>query len=94
MTDDKTRIHATLNGRVQGVFFRAETRAAARRRGVCGWVRNMSDGRVEAVFEGRAQDVAQLVQWCRDGPPNARVDDIHLKEGSYTGEFDGFSIRR
>jgi acylphosphatase len=89
-----TRIHALLSGRVQGVFFRAETRDVARRNGVYGWVRNMSDGRVEAIFEGRAQDVDQVLQWCRSGPPNARVDDIHLKEETFTGEFEGFAIRR
>jgi acylphosphatase len=94
MTEDMTRVHATLSGRVQGVFFRAETRDAARRNGVSGWVRNMSDGRVEAVFEGQAEDVDQVVQWCRSGPAHARVDDIHLQEESYRGEFDGFSIRR
>ena len=94
MTEDMTRIHAMLSGRVQGVFFRAETRETARRNRVSGWVRNTSDGRVEAVFEGRARDVDQVVQWCRGGPANARVDDIHLKEETYTGEFEDFSIRR
>lgn len=94
MADDKTRIRALLQGRVQGVFFRAETRDAARRHGVSGWVRNTSDGRVEAVFEGRSQDVDQVIQWCRGGPPNARVEGIRLREESYTGEFDTFSIRR
>lgn len=93
MTEDRMRVHATLSGRVQGVFFRAETRNTARREGVHGWVRNTSDGRVEAVFEGRARDVEQVIQWCRAGPPNARVDHIHLKEEAYTGEFDRFSIR-
>jgi len=94
MTEDKTRVRALLSGRVQGVFFRAETQEAARRNGVSGWVRNTSDGRVEAVFEGRDEDVDRMVQWCRNGPPNARVDDIRVQEGTYTGEFDGFSIRR
>lgn len=93
MSSDMIRVHAMLSGRVQGVFFRAETRAAARRNGVSGWVRNTSDGRVEAVFEGGLEDVDQVVQWCRKGPPNARVDDIHLQAGSYKGEFDRFSIR-
>ena len=94
MTEDMTRIHAMLSGRVQGVFFRAETRETARRNRVSGWVRNTSDGRVEAVFEGHARDVDQVVQWCRNGPPSARVDDIHLQEETYTGEFDRFSVRR
>jgi acylphosphatase len=94
MMKDKTRVRALLSGRVQGVFFRAETRQAARRNGVSGWVRNTSDGRVEAVFEGREGDVDQMVQWCHDGPPNARVDDIRVREETYTGEFDDFAIRR
>lgn len=94
MMEAKTRVRALLSGRVQGVFFRAETHEAARRNGVSGWVRNTSDGRVEAVFEGRDSDVDRMVQWCHNGPPNARVDDIRVQEETYTGEFDGFAIRR
>lgn len=95
MAEHMTRVHAMLSGRVQGVFFRAKTRETARRNDVSGWVRNTADGRVEAVFEGQAQGVEQVVRWCRGGGPrNARVDDIRLQEEVYQGEFDTFSIRR
>jgi acylphosphatase len=94
MSKDMTRMHATLSGRVPGVFFRAETRAKARRNGVLGRVGNTPDGWAETVFEGRAQDVDQRVQWCRGGPPNARVEDSDLDEEPYTGVFESFWIRR
>jgi acylphosphatase len=68
----RVRVH----GEVQGVFFRDSTRAEAQRRGVAGWVRNCSDGTVEAVFEGDPDAVAALVRWCGSGPPRATVDRV------------------
>lgn len=65
-----------ISGRVQGVFFRASTRDAAVQIGVGGWVRNLSDGRVEAWIQGDDHQVGQLVAWCRQGPEYARVDEI------------------
>jgi acylphosphatase len=90
---DKTRAHVMISGRVQGVFFRAETRDAARRYGVAGWVRNTRDGRVEAVLEGNSEDVEKMIQWCRSGPPQARVENVEVDHQDYRGEFDSFSIR-
>lgn len=78
---------------VQGVFFRSETRDEAVRQGVAGWVRNLPDGRVEAVFEGEKDDVDRLVEFCRRGPPGARVARVDVSWGDYTGEFRGFRIR-
>jgi acylphosphatase len=77
---------------VQGVFFRAYTRDAARRAGVSGWVRNLPDGRVEAVFEGQLEDVEAVVAWCRRGSPGSRVESVQVFEEQHRGEFEGFDI--
>ena len=74
------RVHVTVRGRVQGVFFRAEARARAESLGVSGWVRNASDGTVEAVFEGDPERVDSMVEWCRRGPSGARVDEVEVTE--------------
>lgn len=72
------RQHVWVEGLVQGVWFRHHCAEAARRAGVAGWVRNLPDGRVEAVFEGPPAAVALMVAWCREGPPRARVDSVHV----------------
>ncbi len=87
------RVHLIIRGIVQGVFFRASTREMAVRLGLKGWVRNLPDGNVEAVFEGPADKLQQAVQWCRKGPPGARVTNVEEKWSAWTGEFDGFEIR-
>jgi len=71
---------AFVSGRVQGVFFRDFTRRTARQHGVVGWVRNLSDGRVEALLEGEPAAVKAVLDALRDGPPAARVDDIAVSE--------------
>lgn len=90
--ENKVRAHAIVRGRVQGVFFRMETKRAADRFGVCGWVRNLKDGTVEAVFEGDQNRVEAALDWCRQGPPHAAVVDVNVTWQDYTGEFDGFKI--
>jgi acylphosphatase len=80
------RAHVVVHGRVQGVFFRAETRDHARSLGLAGWVRNTSDGSVEAVFEGDRERIESLVEWCRRGPSLARVDDVEVKWEEPQGE--------
>ena len=92
--EDKTRAHLLISGRVQGVFFRAETRAAAMGFKVTGWVRNKRDGRVEAIAEGPSDAVNRLVKWCHGGSPMARVDGVDVTWQSFTGEFGTFEIRR
>jgi len=87
------RVHALIRGRVQGVFFRDSTRRAAQGLGVTGWVRNLADGSVEAVFEGAKTDVEAVLAWCRQGPPHARVDSVETENEPYAGEFGGFTIR-
>ena len=74
------RRRVTAHGRVQGVFFRDSTRAAAERRGVGGWVRNTREGTVEAVFEGDSDDVDAMVWFCRNGPGSAEVDRVDVDE--------------
>ena len=87
------RIRVHISGLVQGVFFRAATRRAAMDLNLSGWVRNMRDRRVEAIFEGEDAAVEKMVEWCQVGPPAARVDKVIMMEEQYTGDFSGFSIR-
>jgi len=89
----KARAHIYVSGQVQGVWFRSCTQEMAERMGVCGWVRNLPDGRVEAVFEGDKDEVEVMVDFCRRGPPGAQVDDVEVKWEPYKGEFSGFGIR-
>ncbi|MEK7818067.1 MAG: acylphosphatase [Actinomycetota bacterium] len=87
------RSHVYISGRVQGVFFRAWVAENARRLGLGGWVRNLFDGRVEAVFEGEPEKVDRMAALCHEGPEHARVDivandDSHAPEG-----LAGFEVR-
>jgi acylphosphatase len=77
---------------VQGVFFRGETQDRARTRGLGGWVRNLQDGSVEAVFEGPRDAVERMIDWCEQGPRGARVDRVRVRWEDPLGE-DGFGIR-
>ncbi len=89
----KARAHVYVSGMVQGVFFRSETQDAASRQGVTGWVRNLRDGRVEAVFEGEKDKVAKLIEFCRRGPRGARVTNVEVSWEDYKGEFRDFKAR-
>jgi len=89
----KVRAHVFIKGRVQGVLFRYATRDEANLRGVKGWVRNLSDGRVEAVFEGDKNKVDELIEFCHYGPPAAKVSSVEVRWEDYTGEFRDFHIR-
>jgi acylphosphatase len=89
----KVRAHVIIRGGVQGVFFRSETKDEAEKLGVSGWVRNLSDGKVEAVFEGEQENVQELIEFCKQGPPGARVTGIDVTWENYTGEFRDFEIR-
>lgn len=82
----RTRIRVLVAGRVQGVGFRYATAAQAERYGVGGWVRNLGDGRVEAVFEGPAAEVARLVAWCRAGPVGAWVGEVQATPEPPSGD--------
>ncbi|GFO66397.1 acylphosphatase [Geomonas paludis] len=89
----KKRAMVIVRGRVQGVAFRHYTARTAQQLGVTGWVRNLSDGSVEACFEGEERDVSAMLQWCRRGPELARVDELVEQQGDYTGEYAGFQVR-
>lgn len=89
----KVRAHVYVSGRVQGVFFRDYTRRMANKYGVTGWVKNLPDGRVEAVFEGEEEDVKKMIDWCHKGSPASRVDSVEVSFEPYTGEFANFRIR-
>lgn len=90
---DNIRVQAIISGRVQGVFFRMETKRKADACDVCGWVRNLPDGRVEAIFEGKRPDVEEVLAWCRQGPPASRVEEVKTSEHPVTEGCDGFDIR-
>jgi acylphosphatase len=89
----KARAHVFVSGRVQGVFFRSQTKHNADRHDVKGWVRNLPDGRLEAVFEGEKETVQTLIDFCKHGPSGARVTNIDLMWETYTGTLDKFKIK-
>lgn len=91
--EGRTRAHVFVSGRVQGVYYRASTREKAHEMGVGGWVKNLPDGRVEAVFEGERDSVEAMVEWCRTGSPKARVDNVDVEYGDPT-DLESFEIRR
>ena len=86
------RTLVTIKGKVQGVSYRFATWQQARSLGVSGWVRNLPGGDVEGCFEGNEADVTAVVEWCRSGPPAARVEQVTVTRQEYTGEFQGFMI--
>jgi acylphosphatase len=86
------RMHVFISGRVQGVFFRAYTRETAMTLNLTGWVRNLYDGSVEAVFEGDDTNVQSMLEWCKKGPPHAVIRHVDASEEPYTGEFRDFRI--
>jgi acylphosphatase len=90
----RIRAHVWISGRVQGVFFRANTKELADELGLTGWVRNLPDGRVEAVFEGEEDAVKEAIEWCKRGPPLASVEKVEVRYEQPTGEFRGFRILR
>ncbi|MBU1185208.1 MAG: acylphosphatase [Proteobacteria bacterium] len=88
----KKRFRVQISGRVQGVFFRANTWKTARSLGLSGWVRNLPDGRVEAVFEGEKDAAKKMLDWCRTGTPPARVDHLEFEEEAPGAGFTDFEI--
>ncbi len=94
MIVERKRAQIRIAGKVQGVFFRASTREQARARGLAGWVKNMPDGTVEAVLEGPAEDVEEVVEWAHEGPRAARVDTIDVDWLEPQGDVQTFEVRR
>ena len=87
------RLHLKIYGKVQGVYFRSFTRDKACELGLSGWVKNMPDGTVETVAEGEEVNLKEYIQWCKKGPPSARVEEVREKWEKPTGEFKGFRIK-
>ena len=90
--DNPVRVRATISGHVQGVFFRDSTREQAQALGLSGWVRNLPDGGVEAVFEGDGGRVEEMVSWCGEGPSRARVENVAAEREEPEG-LTGFEVR-
>jgi len=88
------RVRVLVSGRVQGVFFRGATHAQMRALELSGWVRNLPDGRVEAVVEGDDARVAEALAFLRRGPPHAVVESVEVREEPCTGERSEFELRR
>lgn len=88
----KERAHLIVRGRVQGVFFRAETKRKADELGLTGWVRNNPDGTVEAVAEGQSDMLERFIEWCHEGPGRAIVSGVDVKREPYTGKYGVFTI--
>lgn len=93
VAQDPVKAHLIIKGHVQGVFYRANTVDRARALGLSGWVKNRSDGTVEAVAQGARKDVDQLVDWCRSGPPAATVTHVEVRMGGLDTGLEGFQVR-
>lgn len=88
------RIHLFISGRVQGVFFRARTKEKAEQLRLNGWVKNLHDGRVEALFEGDTDAITHMIDWCKKGPLLSSVTRVDIIEEPFTGDFSSFSIQQ
>ncbi|MGB3632729.1 MAG: acylphosphatase [Rubrobacteraceae bacterium] len=93
MQNNGERAHVYISGNVQGVFFRDSTRRKAEELGLTGWVKNMPDGRVEAVFEGTASTVQEMIDWCKEGPSQATVEDVDAEREEPAEDLKGFEVR-
>lgn len=88
----KARAHIFVSGKVQGVFFRQNTMMQAQSAGISGWVKNLDDGRVEAVFEGEEETIKAVIEFCKVGPKGAQVTELTVNWERYQGEFQDFNI--
>ena len=86
------RVRLFVTGKVQGVFFRQSLKVMAKKNNIFGWVKNLQDGRVEAVLEGNEENVSRLVEWAHGGPANARVEEVDIRNEKFTGEFSKFDV--
>lgn len=85
-------IHIFISGRVQGVYFRSSMKNIADKLNIVGWVRNSDDGKVEAVVQGSAHDVTNIIDWCRHGPPSAEVNNVLTEEIAIQSNLQNFGI--
>ena len=86
------RVHLLVSGKVQGVFFRQALKVVAKKNNVLGWVRNLKDGRVEAILEGDNKSINSVIEWTRIGPANSHVDDIQVSDEEFKNEFSTFEV--
>ena len=86
------RVRLLVSGNVQGVFFRQALKVIAKKNNISGWVRNLKDGRVEAVLEGDSKSTNSVIEWTRVGPANSRVDDIKVINEEFENEFLTFDV--
>ncbi|OGI18333.1 MAG: acylphosphatase [Candidatus Melainabacteria bacterium RIFCSPHIGHO2_02_FULL_34_12] len=85
--------HLIVSGRVQGVFYRASCQDVAVKYGLNGWVKNLSTGDVEVLVQGEKEQIEKLIEWCKKGPPNAKVSDVKIEWQEMSEEINGFSVR-
>jgi acylphosphatase len=88
------RADLLISGRVQGVFYRASAQQEAMRLGLCGEIRNLPDGRVEAIVEGAKERIEEFIKWCRRGPPSAEVETVGVRWSAASGTFRTFMVTR
>jgi len=88
----KVRVHIFITGKVQGVFFRQAMKVISIKKSVYGSVRNLNDGRVEAILEGDNDNVNTVIEWCHNGPANSRVESVEVENEEYTGSFSNFDV--
>lgn len=91
---NKARVELTIQGRVQGVFYRQSTREKALQLGLTGWIKNNADGSVTAVFEGEIQAIEQAVRWCEQGPAAAQVSEVASRWQEFQDAFQTFAVHR
>lgn len=90
---DIERAHVYVSGNVQGVFFRGSARRKAQELGLNGWIKNLPDGRVEALFEGASDAVREMLDWCKEGPAYADVEDVEAEREQPEEDLRGFEVR-
>ena len=90
---EREQARVYVSGKVQGVFFRDATREKAEQLSLAGWVRNLPDGRVEALFDGPSETVREMVRWCEEGPSHAEVEDVDAEFEASGGDLEGFEVR-
>ena len=89
---EQNRVHLFVSGRVQGVFFRQSLKVIAKKNNVLGWVRNLTDKRVEAILEGDTESVNSVIEWIKIGPANSHVDNVEINNEEFKNEFSVFEV--
>jgi len=87
------RVHIFISGIVQGIFFRSNIKERANKLNLKGFVKNLSNGKVEAVFEGKEENINEILKFCKKGPQGAKIKDIEIREEKVSNEFNSFEVR-